>query len=164
MKRVSASVLLAILLLSIVAGGAFAAQAIFKAKMMPNVIVPLPVNVDSKAKGQALFTLSDDGQSISYNLMAKKIDKVTMAHIHQYAGEGRNGPIVVWLYPDPSSSAPGTPTGMVSGDLTAGVFGPENLRNGFTWEQLLEMLRSGQAYVNVHTSDAPAGEINGHIH
>lgn len=164
MKRLFTSVLLTFVALLIVAGGAFAAKAVFKAKMRPNDIVPLPVNVDSKAQGMAKFRLSDDGMSIAYEISVKKIDHVIMAHIHQYVGEGRNGPIIVWLYPDVNSTGPGSPTEAIKGELVSGVFGPENLRGGFTWEQLVELIQSGQAYVNVHTSEAPAGEINGHIH
>jgi hypothetical protein len=164
MKRVSTSVLLAVLALLVVSGAALAAQAIYTAVMLPNDIVPLPVNVNSKASGFAKFALSDDGQSMTFGLSVKKIDKVTQAHIHQYVGDGRNGPIIVWLYPDVTSTAPGAPSGKLKGVLSTGTFGPEHLRNGFTWEQALELIQSGQAYVNVHTSDAPAGEINGHIH
>jgi hypothetical protein len=74
-----------------------------------------------------------------------------LAHIHQYVGDGKNGPIVAWLYPSPTSTGPGAPTGRIDGRLGQGVITPDNLRNGFTWEQLLDMLRTGQAYVNVHT-------------
>jgi hypothetical protein len=102
--------------------------------------------------------------SISYKINVANIDKVTMAHIHKYVGNGVNGPIVVWLFPSVTSTAPGTPTDRVDGGLVEGTFDASHLRNGFSWDQLKELLQNGGAYVNVHSSDAPAGEINGHIH
>jgi hypothetical protein len=164
MKKITKSILLTSLALLLLVGGAFASQAAYKAHMRADDIVPLPVTVDSQAKGEAEFELSDDGLRFDYEIEVKKIDHITMAHIHQYVGDGRNGPIMVWLYPDPTSTGPGAPTGQVQGDLVSGSFGPEHLRNGFTWEQLLALINNGEAYVNVHTSEAPAGEINGHIH
>ena len=52
----------------------------------------------------------------------------------------------------------------MDGTLITGTFGSENLIGGVTWEQLVDMMRTGNAYVNIHSTDAPAGEINGLIH
>jgi hypothetical protein len=164
MKRLPLSVMIAVLAMLVIAGGVFAAQMNFRAHMRPGDIVPLPVNVDSQAQGQAIFKLSEDGMSISYKLNVANIDHVIMAHIHRFVGNGMNGPIIVWLYPSVTSTAPGAPTERIDGELADGSFGPADLRGGVTWDQLLELMRSGQAYVNVHTSEAPAGEINGLIH
>ena len=49
---------------------------------------------DTRAQGQAIFHLSDDGQSIDYRLIATNIDNVRQAHIHIGAA-GANGPVVV---------------------------------------------------------------------
>ncbi len=164
MKRFTLSAAFAVLALAVLTLGAFAAQNHFRSLMEPDIIVPLPVNVDSEALGEATFRLSKDEMAITYQLAVKNIDHITQAHIHEYVGDGRNGPIMVWLFPSPESTAPGDPTGPVRGKLIRSSFGPENLRNNYTWEQVLDMLRSGQAYVNVHTTEAPGGEINGHIH
>lgn len=164
MKRFTRSTVIAVLALAVLTVGALAAPNLFRSLMEPDIIVPLPVNVDSNAKGEATFRLSLDETTIHYQIAVNGIDHVTQAHIHEYVGDGRNGPIMVWLYPSPESTAPGDPSGDVRGRLIRSSFGPENLVNNYTWEQVLEMLRNGQAYVNVHTTEAPAGEINGHIH
>jgi hypothetical protein len=159
-KRLSISILTAVIALLIIAVGVFAAQMNFRAHMKTGVI--LPVTEGSHAQGQAIFKLSEDGMSMSYKLNVANIDHVFAAHIHRYVGDGVNGPILVWLYPSTSPGG-GTPTGRVDGTLVSGSFGPGNLI-GVSWEQFLELMRSGDAYVNVHTSEAPGGEINGHIH
>lgn len=160
MKRFSLAALVAVIALLVIAGGVFAAQMNFRAHMKTGVI--LPVTEDSLAQGQAIFKLSEDGSSVSYKLNVANIDKVVAAHIHRFVSKGANGPILVWLYPSTSPGA-GSPTGRVDSTLISGSFSSANLV-GVTWEQFLELMRSGDAYVNVHTTEAPAGEINGHIH
>src|SRR5688572_6801334 len=55
------------------------------------------VAVVSNGQGQAIFRLSDDGQTLYYKLIVANIDEVTQAHIH--CGEaGVNGPVVAFLY------------------------------------------------------------------
>ena len=52
---------------------------------------------DTRAQGQAIFKLSEDGLTMSYKLIASNIDNVIQAHIH--AGTAtENGPIVVFLF------------------------------------------------------------------
>src|SRR5215208_4653675 len=53
---------------------------------------------DTNAQGQALFHLSDDGQSMDYKLIAANIENAFMGHIHIGPTEG-TGPIAVWLFP-----------------------------------------------------------------
>jgi hypothetical protein len=161
MKRLRLSIALTVFALLALVGGVFAAQTNFRGHLSGGMIVPL--QVDSQAQGQAVFKLSEDGQSISYKLNVANVDHVFMAHIHQFTGVGQNGPIIVWLYPSPTPG-PGAPTGRVDGTLVQGTFGPDDLVGGFTWDQLLDMLRSGDTYVNVHTTENPGGEINGLLH
>lgn len=163
MKRLPIAITLAVVGVLVLAGGVLAAQINFRGHLSAEEIVPLPVNYDSLSQGQAIFKLSEDGQSMNYKLNVANIDKVFMAHIHKFVGVGSNGPVLVWLYPS-TNPGPGAPTGRVDGTLITGTFGPENLIGGVTWEQLLDMMRTGNAYVNIHSTDAPAGEINGLIH
>ena len=164
MKRIPLSLFLVLVALVLVVGSALAFQMNFRAHMQANDIVSLPVGTESDAQGQAIFQLSEDGVSISYKLNVANIDKITMAHIHAPKTTGVNGPIIVWLYPSPSSTGPGAPTERFDGGLVSGSFSAGDLRNAFTWSDLLALMADGGAYVNVHSSDAPAGEINGHIH
>jgi hypothetical protein len=67
--------------------------------------------------------------------------------------------------PAGTASCPGTTSGEVTGTITAAqVIGP--VPQGITageFDELLEAIRAGVAYVNVHTSTFPAGEIRGQL-
>jgi hypothetical protein len=120
--------------------------------------------VDTQAQGEAIFRLSADGTTLNYKLIVANIDGVFMAHIHWAPVPGGNGPPVVWLYPDAPPPAP------ISGDLhgilaegtitAADLVGP---LSGTTLFDLIEEIKSGRTYVNVHTAAYPAGEIRGQI-
>jgi hypothetical protein len=119
----------------------------------------VPVVV-TNAQGQAIFKLSKDGTELHYKLIVANIDEVFMAHIH-LAVPGMNGPIAVWLYPSTAVGA-GPPTGRVSGPIAEGVITASDVQVG-TFAGLLDALRSGNAYVNVHTTPNPGGEIRGNF-
>jgi hypothetical protein len=119
--------------------------------------------VVTSATGQASFRLSRDGQSLTYRLIVANIENVSMAHIH-LAPAGQNGPVVLWLYP--SGPPPQLIPGMTNGVLSTGVVTSANLVGqlaGATLADLVEHIVAGNAYVNVHTSQFPAGEIRGQI-
>ncbi len=119
--------------------------------------------VETKAIGQAIFQLNMDGTELSYTLIVANIENVLMSHIH-IAPVGVNGPVVVWLYP--SSAPPMLISGVSNGILAKGVITGENLTGplaGMTLTDLVDQLQSGNAYVNVHTSQNPGGEIRGQI-
>jgi hypothetical protein len=119
--------------------------------------------VNTKATGQAIFQLSKDGTSLSYKLIVANIENVTQAHIH-FAPAGVNGPVVAWLYPagPPAQLIPGRTSGVLAqGELTvANLVGP---LDGFPLSDLIDLFNDGEAYVNVHTSQYPPGEIRGQI-
>jgi hypothetical protein len=122
----------------------------------------VPANT-SLARGQAIFLLDHDGTALSYKLIVANIQNVLQAHIHR-AAAGTNGPIVVWLYPSapPAQLIPGRSQGV----LNEGVITAANLVGpmaGQTLDDLLAELQAGNAYVNVHTSQFPPGEIRGQI-
>ena len=118
---------------------------------------------DTKATGQAKFQVSKDGLSISYKLIVANIENVTMAHIH-LAPAGVNGPVVLWLYPSapPAQLIPGRSNGV----LADGIATDTNLVGplaGASLDDLVEAIQNGNAYVNVHTSQFPPGEVRGQI-
>jgi hypothetical protein len=119
---------------------------------------------DSRAQGQAVFRLNAVGTELSYRLIVANIENVTMAHIH-LAPAGSNGPVVAWLYPDrpPAQLIPGRSQGVLAeGVLTSGnLVGP---LAGAVLSDLLDALEAGNAYVNIHTSQYPPGEIRGNFH
>lgn len=115
---------------------------------------------DTPAKGEATFVVSQDGQSVHYVLTVSQIDNPFMAHIHM-AAPGVNGPIVQWLFPStvvaPGPAGIGLTNGVIAkGDFTAATFiGPFA---GKTMADLLNAIRAGNAYVNVHTSSGVPGD------
>lgn len=124
------------------------------------------VAVVSDGQGQAIFRLSEDGTTLHYKLIVANIDEVTQAHIH-CGMAGVNGPVVAFLY---GFNAAGTD---VNGILAEGAITQADIRarpdspacsGGLqTFADLIERIRNGTAYVNVHTFDYPGGEIRGQI-
>jgi CHRD domain len=144
--------------------------------------VPTPTGLtpaDSRAQGQAIFRVSDDGSTVDFKLIASNIDNVIMAHIH-CGVPGSNGPISIWLYPVVGpSGAPAAPgAGPHNGVLAAGTFSPTGVvcpASAIGQDMpLLDAIRAGLTYVNVHTNDGvdpintgpgdfPGGEIRGQL-
>ena len=115
--------------------------------------------VDTQARGVAVFQLSKDGTELSYKLIVSNIENVTAAHIH-LAPAGENGPAVAFLFPGPSSGE------RSDGVLAEGTLTDADLFSalaGKSISDLVDEIRAGNAYVNVHTSQNPGGEIRGQI-
>jgi hypothetical protein len=118
---------------------------------------------ETNAQGQAIFQVNDDGTAISYTLIVANIENVTQAHIH-LAPSGVNGGIVAWLYPaaPPSRLIPGRTQGILGeGEITASSL--VGSLSGQPLSALLDAMRNGGAYVNVHTSQFLPGEIRGQV-
>jgi hypothetical protein len=132
----------------------------FRGHMTPEQEVHV---VESKATGQAVFQLSKDGTELSYKVIVANIENVIMAHIH-LASAGVNGPVVAWLYPSspPAQLIPGRSNGVLAqGTITAAnLVGP---LAGQPLSALVDAMKEGGTYVNVHTSQYPPGEIRGQI-
>jgi hypothetical protein len=127
---------------------------------------------ESLAQGQAIFHLSSDGTQLDYKLIAANIDNVVFAHIH-LAPAGVNGPVVAFLF-----GPAGAGGGRFSGVLAQGTITADDLIGPLAGQDLtalVDAIRAGNTYVNVHTDDGvapagtgpgdlPAGEIRGQIH
>jgi len=123
-----------------------------------------PVPNDSEAQGQAVFQVSKDGTEMRYKLIASNIENVTQAHIHCCANSEATAGVVVWLYPSapPQRLIPGRSNGV----LAEGVITQSSLVGilaGQPLSTLLDRIATGLAYVNVHTTQYPPGEIRGQI-
>ena len=135
---------------------------------------------DSKAQGEAVFRVGADGSTVDFRLIASNIDNVFMSHIH-CGRPGANGPIRIWLYPG-TPGPTGTPgpagSGPQNGVLASGTFSSAGVICPATAVgtnmPLLDAMRAGLTYVNVHTDDGangpntgpgdfPGGEIRGQI-
>jgi len=108
---------------------------------------------DTRAQGQVILHVAPDGESIDYRLIATNIDNVVQAHIHVGAA-GTNGPIVAFLYGLVPAGG-GRQTGVLAtGTITAAnLIGP---LLGHPLSDLIDEIRSGNAYANVHTNDGDA--------
>jgi len=141
-----------------------------KSSSPKNFIAPLDPDqevppVDSRATGTTHFRLSEDGSEMSYRLNVGNIEDVMMAHIHM-ASRGENGPVVVWLYPSPTERAPELIPGRTGGTLATGVITDADVigpLDGAGLDGLLDAIKAGNTYVNVHTTANPPGEIRGQI-
>lgn len=180
MKRLLPILVVVTLALVVTTGMATAAFRNFRAHLSgANEVPPQGVVVKTLAQGQAIFNFSEDGSKIHYKLIVANIENVFQAHIHRGA-TGVNGPVAVWLYPGTTPGAGPTGQGRVDGILVEGTITAENLVNQAatgitTLDELMDAIESGNAYVNVHTSDGiapantgpgdyPGGEVRGHIH
>lgn len=149
--------LLTALLLLALTAPALAAERVFKARMTAEA------PAESDATGVAIFTLSEDGSTLDFTATVDGLMNVTQAHIHQ-GGPGQSGPFVLWLYPEgpPPVLIPGLFNGVLAqGQATAAdLVGP---LTGASMADLVASIEANNAYVNVHTSQFPAGEIRGQI-
>jgi glucose/arabinose dehydrogenase len=130
----------------------------FGAGLKGNEEVPI---VMATSGAIATFVLNPDG-TLSFELRATApIQNALQAHIH-LGGRRQNGPLVAFLY------------GLTAGEnFQAGdVIGSGTLddsdiiaRPGFTptVSNLVQRLRQGRAYANLHTSAHPGGEVRGQI-
>jgi CHRD domain len=124
---------------------AYAQQQTFTAKLTGKDEVP-PVN--TQATGMAQFQLSSDRKEINYDLTATNLNGFMMAHIHQ-GKTGENGQPVT------------TALSMGKGKITS-----SDLQGPLTGKQisdLVDLMKNGGAYVNVHTQQHQNGEIRGQI-
>jgi len=138
-----------------------------------------PTPADSKGQGEAIFRVSADGSSVDFRLIASNIDNVIMSHIH-CGRPGSNGPIRMWLYPviGPAGAPAPSGAGPQNGVLASGTFSPTGVICPASAVgqnmPLLDAMRAGLTYVNVHTNDGvgtpnsgpgdfPGGEIRGQL-
>lgn len=106
--------------------------------------------VTTTASGDFRATLV--GDTLNYRLVASG-EGLTQAHIHLGAAAA-NGPVVVFLFgPDDA--------GVSSIDVT-GTLGPADMVEG-TFQEMIDAINSGNAYVNVHSIANPPGEVRGQI-
>lgn len=122
------------------------------------------------ATGDAAFEMRSNG-SIGFALDVSGIQNVVAAHIHGPAATDANAGVIVTLFSGPR-------TGLVTGRLAQGSFAHADQTSGgapvVPIDSVVTWMRTGRAYVNVHTNDGvdppnsgpgdfPGGEIRGQI-
>ena len=121
---------------------------------------------NTTATGTVLLTINDN-QTVSWTMDLQGIRNMNLSHIHGPAGVGVNNSVAANLF-IPTAII----TSTLNGRVASGTFGPANVGGGMSYDSLLVLIRNGNAYVNIHTSDPalatnntagdyPSGEIRG---
>ena len=111
----------------------------------------VPTAVDTEASGVVRVVLDGTTITVTGGFQGLESDYNTAigSHIHRGAAD-ENGPVEVALMPE------------LSADMRSGVYRAES--NTFSIsEGLADSIRTGLAYVNVHSVDNPGGEIRGQL-
>ncbi len=115
---------------------------------------PTPNN--STANGAALFTRS--GATVSYTVAYQGIASApTGLHIHAPGNSTQVAGIIVDLLTSPQPNT----SGVLTGTFGAASILPIGGAPPISLDSLFVLLRTGNAYVNVHSTAFPAGEIRG---
>ena len=126
--------------------------------------------LSSPGTGKFSARIDDQAQTISYKLTYSGLPTaVQQAHIH-FGSRAQSGGIAAFLCTNLGNGPAGTPAcpatgGTVTGTITpAQVIGPaaQGIAAG-EFDELVEAIRAGVAYANVHTAQYPAGEIRGQL-
>src|SRR5262245_26608257 len=122
---------------------------VFQAQLSPGNEIPAHNTGATGAAG-----LSFENGVVSYTIEVHGISNITQSHIHS-GNATVNGPVRVFLFRGPVS-------GPSDGILVEGSFTASDV-TGVTFDELINQMRSGDAYVNVHTSQFPGGEMRGQV-
>ncbi|HEV2035358.1 MAG TPA: CHRD domain-containing protein [Candidatus Dormibacteraeota bacterium] len=138
-------------------------------------------NLPKLTDGTGSFSATVSSGTLSYKLTFSGLTSPAfMSHIH-FGQPGVNGGVFIWLCGSAAAPGPaGTKTcpangGTVTGTVTAAdvqsILGTpppppsaanQNVHAG-DFAGAVRILRSGDAYVNVHTTNFPGGEIRGQV-
>jgi len=135
--------------------------------------------VATPATGSFTATLSSDGSTLSYTVTYKDLNaQVLFSHIH-FGFTKEVGGVMLFLcgpaagavggppagFPNPPT-CPDATSGSVSGTVTvANVVGPnsQGITPAADFAKVVQAMSEGAAYVNVHSSRSPGGEIRGPV-
>jgi hypothetical protein len=145
-----------------------------------------PATINTAASGEFKATIRDDGTAIHYELTFRDLSSgVLQAHIH-FGRPATTGGIVLFLctnltppkgVPTPQP-CPKTNPATITGTLTEADVIPlpvtcsgtppacsgQAIDSGAAGlAEMLKAIREGAAYVNVHTTNHPSGEIRGRL-
>lgn len=107
--------------------------------------------------GTGVATFVDNGDVINWTLSLTNMTAVIASHIHGPAVAGVNTGVIINLF------LPNVATGTVNGVVAQGTITNANNAN-VSLDSLRVLFNNGNAYVNVHTSANPGGEIRDQVH
>lgn len=144
--------------LAVAALPAAAAEMQFSAKLTGAAQLPEPTK--STAEGELKLVVNAEGNKISYTLSVTNLSNASGADIHLGVPTA-NGPSVVKIFPVHGATPKKGPfTGVLAeGTITAAdLAGP---LKGASLAELIDELREGETYVNVHTDDGKPPQDTG---
>jgi hypothetical protein len=143
-------------------------QTVFREQLTGYAETPLALS--TTGTGQIILKIDRRRDQISYRLSyARTEGDVTQAHIH-FGSPSQTGGVSAFLCSNLGNGPEGTPTcpaapGSVTGTVRPDdVIGPAGQGIGAgEFDELVDAIRAGAAYVNVHSDLYPVGEIRGQL-
>jgi hypothetical protein len=150
-----------------VAGSGSAGKKNVKADTLTGYQEATPAGVSSTGTGSFSATIDDDAQTITFELRYSALSApAAQAHIH-FGNRFTSGGVSAFLCGPGHQACPAgtTSEAVVTGTITpADVIGPasQGIAPG-EFDELVQAMRAGVTYANVHSGPFPAGEIRGQI-
>lgn len=122
-------------------------------------------SISTTGEGRFTASIDDENRLITYELSYAALEgtTTTQAHIH-FAQRSVNGGVIAFLCgggdKPPCPPTEGTVTGVIA---AADVLVSDRGIEAGAFEEFVQAIRAGHAYVNVHTNKWPGGEIRGQI-
>ncbi len=136
------------------------AAEFFKAEATDTQQVVHPLSLPEKNATVALCEVSFRHVKplLAYRLDCFNAEAITQAHIH-LGHPAENGPPVVFLF-----EAMKNPTDKIDGMVSQGTLTDASvIWSNMTLDDVMEAMRAGKAYINVHTEKNPVGEVRGQV-
>jgi CHRD domain len=132
-----------------------------------------PLVLSTTGSGEFTASIKAKGDSIRYRLSYAGLEgNVTQAHIH-FGGRAQSGGIVVFLCTNLGNGPAGTQAcplppepGTIRGTIVAADVLSQTPDQGIgagQFDELVDAVRAGVTYVNVHSSKYPGGEIRAQL-
>jgi len=152
-----------LVLLYVASHAAVNKERTFRAKLDGGHETP---TISTNATGEFRATLNSSGDEISYELTYSGLEGGNTLFAHVHLGQtGVAGGVMFFLCGGGGKPACPNVEGTVTGTVNAGnVIGPAG--QGITagqFDEVVQAMRDGLAYANVHTVTFPAGEIRGQL-
>jgi hypothetical protein len=126
-----------------------------------------PASIATTGTGSFQVRLNPTGDQLTYELQYSGLEGGSTLFAHVHIGQpGTSGGVMFFLCGGGSKPAPCPNTaGTVTGTVTASdIIGPagQGVAAG-EFQEAISAMRAGAAYVNVHTTTYPGGEIRGQL-
>jgi hypothetical protein len=166
MKKVKVPVFLVLLsLLALSAVLADSPRGVAFARLRSYDEVPA---LSTPGSGEFMATINGDGSEINYRLHYSNLQgKVTQSHLH-FGQKSVSGAIMIFLCSNLGNGPAGTQACPTEGTISGVIHASDVIGNtqGIAPGELLEIIqgiRGGVVYVNVHSDLFPSGEIRGQL-